>query len=312
MLDPRLLTSFREVAVRRSFSAAADALGFTQPAISQHVSRLERTLGTRLLERDARGVRPTMAGEALLRGADAVLEQLRRLEADVREAAGQARPALRVAAFPTAAAGLLPGALAELRVQQPDVQVDLHILEPDPAVERLAAGGLDVAMVIESELDPVQRRDGLDYLPVMEDPMLVALPAGHHLAARAALSLDDLAGEPWLLTEVGGTCADSNIVLRACRDAGFSPQIRFESEDYNALQGMAAAGLGIAMIPSLAGVTVRPDVMLRPVRGRGPVRQILAAVRAHDRDPLVDCFVDGLRAASGALPSAVPRLAVVA
>src|SRR5216117_192022 len=100
MLDPRLLASFREVAVRRSFSAAAEALGFTQPAISQHVSRLEKALGVRLLERDARGVHPTPAGEALLRGADQVLEQMRRLETDVRTAAGKAPHALRLGAFP--------------------------------------------------------------------------------------------------------------------------------------------------------------------------------------------------------------------
>src|SRR3954452_13529069 len=144
MLDPRLLTTFREVVVRGSFSAAAEALGFTQPAISQHISRLEKGLDTRLLERDARGVRPTVAGEALLRGADGVLEQLRRLESDVRSAAGQARPALRIGAFQTSASGLLPGAVSELRARHPDVQLDLAIVEPAQGVERLAAGTLDI------------------------------------------------------------------------------------------------------------------------------------------------------------------------
>src|SRR5687767_14411261 len=142
MLDPRLLTTFREVAVRGSFSAAADALGFTQPAISQHIARLEKALGVKLLDRDARSVRPTLAGETLLRGADAVLEQLRRLETDVRAAAGQARPALRVGAFQTTAAGLLPGAVMELRSRHPDVLIDLTIVDPSPAVEQLSAGTL--------------------------------------------------------------------------------------------------------------------------------------------------------------------------
>src|SRR4051794_12843249 len=155
MLDPRLLTTFREVAVRGSFSAAAEALGFTQPAISQHISRLEKALDVRLLERDARSVRPTLAGETLLRGADGVLEQLRRLESDVRSAAGQARPALRVGAFQTTAAGLLPGAVADLRSRHPEVVIDLTIIDPSPGVEELAAGGLDVAMVIDSPLTPI-------------------------------------------------------------------------------------------------------------------------------------------------------------
>jgi DNA-binding transcriptional LysR family regulator len=312
MLDPRLLASFREVAVRRSFSAAADALGFTQPAISQHVSRLERALGVRLLERDARGVTPTLAGETLLRGADQALEQLRRLEADVRAAAGQARPALRVGAFPSVAAGLLPGAVAELRTVYPDVLLDLTVIDPEPAVDRLAAGSLDVAMVIDSSVAPFARREGIELIPILEDPMLVALGAGHRLAARASIDIEELRDEPWLLTAVGGTCEDSNIVLRACHDAGFVPGIRFESEDYNALQGMAAAGLGVAMVPSLCTISTRPDVVVRPLRGRPPVRHIIAAVRAGEREPIVDRFVDGLRAAAQALPSAGPRLAAVA
>lgn len=305
MLDARLLTTFREVAVRGSFSAAADSLGFTQPAISQHVARLEKTLDTRLLDRDARGVRPTLAGETLLRGADGVLEQLRRLETEVRSAAGQARPALRIGAFPTTASGLLPGAVAELRARHPDVLVELSILDPVPAVAALAAGTLDVAMVIESALAPVTALDGIDYVRVLEDPMLVALGAGHRLAGRAAIDIEDLRDEPWLLTEIGGDCEDSNIVLRACHDAGFMPDISFQSEDYNALQGMAAAGLGIAMIPLLATINTRPDVVIRPLRGRPPVRQVLAAVRSGEREPLVDAFVTGLQCAATAL--AQPR-----
>src|SRR5215213_6992123 len=208
MLEPRLLATFREVAVRGSFSAAADALGFTQPAISQHISRLEKTLDTKLLERDARSVRPTLAGEALLRGADGVLEQLRRLESDVRAAAGQARPALRVGAFQTTAAGLLPGAVADLRSRHPDVLIDLAILDPSPALDRLAAGTLDVAMVIESSLSPVTPTEGIEFVHVFEDPMMVALAPSHRLAGRATIELDDLAEEPWLLTEIGGTCED--------------------------------------------------------------------------------------------------------
>jgi DNA-binding transcriptional LysR family regulator len=310
MLDPRLLATFREVAVRGSFSAAADALGFTQPAISQHISRLEKSLGTRLLERDARSVRPTLAGEALLRGADAVLEQLRRLETEIRTAAGQARPAIRVGAFQTTAAGLLPGAIAELRHRHPDVLIDLTIIDPTPGLERLAAATLDVTMVIESELTKTRPIDGIEYIKVLEDPMMVALPLGHRLAGRASIELDELREEPWLLTEIGGDCEDTSIVLRACHDTGFMPEIRFQSEDYLALQGMAAAGVGVALIPSLATISVRPDLVLRPLRGHTPVRHILAAART-DREPLVDAFIEGLRATAATL---VPprRLSAVA
>src|SRR5690348_5569841 len=135
MLDLKLLTTFREVAVRRSFSEAAAALSFTQPAISQHIARLEDGLGTRLLERDARGVKLTSAGEVLLRHASLLLDAARRAEEEVQLAAGIGRARVRVAAFPSAAAGLLPGATRELRARRPDAELALQVLEADPATD---------------------------------------------------------------------------------------------------------------------------------------------------------------------------------
>ncbi len=132
MLDLKLLTTFREVAVRGSFSDAAVALDFTQPAVSQHISRLEATLGVRVLERSARGVSLTPAGEVLVRHASALLDAARRAEEAVRETAGVGRAQIRVAAFPSAASGLLPGATRELRNRRPDAELTLQVLEDGP------------------------------------------------------------------------------------------------------------------------------------------------------------------------------------
>ena len=140
MLDLKLLTTFREVAVRGSFSDAAAALDFTQPAVSQHISRLESTLGVRVLERSARGVSLTPAGEVLVRHASALLDAARRAEEAVRDAAGVGRAQVRVAAFPSAAAGLLPGATRELRSRRPDAELTLQVLEDEPALDALLAG----------------------------------------------------------------------------------------------------------------------------------------------------------------------------
>src|ERR671922_291943 len=115
MFDARLLSVFREVATRGSFSEAATALSFTQPAVSQQIARLERELGTRLLARNARGVTPTPAGEVLLRHAETMLAQLREAEAEVQAVAGVERPRLRVGAFASAAASIMPPALAARR-----------------------------------------------------------------------------------------------------------------------------------------------------------------------------------------------------
>ncbi len=130
MLDLKLLTTFREVALRRSFSDAATVLGYTQPAVSQHVARLEAIVGVRLLDRDARGVHPTPAGELLLTRAAALLEDARRAEEEVREAAGAGRPTVRIGAFATLAAGLLPGATRDLRARRPDLRMEVKVIEP--------------------------------------------------------------------------------------------------------------------------------------------------------------------------------------
>ena len=157
--------------MRGSFSDAATALDFTQPAVSQHISRLETALGVRVLERNARGVSLTPAGEVLVRHASALLEAARRAEEAVRDAAGVGRAQVRVAAFPSAAAGLLPGATRDLRGRRPDAELALQVLELEGALDALLAGRVDVAVIVDSELSPAKRRAGVDYLPICDDEM---------------------------------------------------------------------------------------------------------------------------------------------
>lgn len=311
MLDLKLLTTFREVAVRGSFSDAAAALDFTQPAVSQHISRLESALGVRVLERSARGVSLTPAGEVLVRHASELLDAARRAEEAVREAAGVGRAQVRVGAFPSAAAGLLPGATRELRGRRPDAELTLQVLEEDPALDALLAGRVDVAIVVQSALSPSKPRAGVEYLPICDDELRVAVASDHPLATRASVALAEMHEEPFLITEMAGTCADSNVVLHAFRDAGFEPNVRFQSEDYQALQGMAASGIGVALIPTMALTSSRSDVVVLPLRGRAPARQVLAAVRTGEQDALVEHFVESARRAARAL-AGVPTLAVVA
>jgi DNA-binding transcriptional LysR family regulator len=303
MLDLKLLTTFREVALRRSFSDAATVLGYTQPAVSQHVSRLEAAVGVRLLERDARGVHPTPAGELLLTRAAALLDSARRTEDDVREAAGAGRPTVRIGAFTTVAGGLLPGAARDLRARRPDLRLDVKVCEPEPGIDLLLADRLDIATIIDSELLPMGVRPGVEHVHLCDDPLYLAVAADHPMANRASVGLEEMAQEGWLMPDVGGTCPDSNIVLRACRDAGFEPDIRLAFDDYNALQGMAAAGVGVALVPSLATSNLRSDIALIPLRGQPPARRIQAAIRVGEADPHVEHVIEALRAAARALPS---------
>jgi DNA-binding transcriptional LysR family regulator len=312
MLDVRLLQTFREVAMRGSFSLAAEELGFTQPAISQHLARLERHLGVKVLERTARGVKLTPAGEALLAETEGVLSSVRQAERAAKAAGGVVASRLRVGAFPSAAAGLVPGAVREARrrMPHPDIELDLRVMEDQPGLRALVRGRLDIALMIQSPFDPIVVPDEIELLEITEDPMMIALPPDHPMASRRSVDLAQLADEPFLLTELGGTCADSNIMLRACRDAGFAPNVRLESEDYNALQGMAAAGLGVSIIPRMATIGAYPGVVVRPLKGSPPSRTIVAAVN-KERDPIVDAFVEALQAAGDELDGKA-RLTVVA
>jgi DNA-binding transcriptional LysR family regulator len=279
MLDVKRLRVLREVAAHGSFSAAAEALAYTQSAVSQQIATLEREAGTVLVDRSARGVRMTDAGEALVRHADAVLARLADAEAELKAIAGLRGGRLRIVAFPTAGATLAPRAIAAFRERHPAVDLTLIPGEPEDGLAALKAGATDIALLIESGFE-TSYDEAIERTPVMEDPMYVLLPAGHTLAARRRMRLEDLRDESWIMGSASTTCPDSLILLRACQSAGFEPRIAFNSDDYLAIQGFVAAGMGVALIPDLALLALRDDVVVRSLRTRPPVRYIVAGTLA--------------------------------
>src|SRR6201999_1899791 len=140
MLDVRRMRVLREVAVRGSFSAAAEALSFTQSAISQQIAALERETGTTLVQRSARGVRLTEAGEALVRHTDAILARLAEAEAELEAIAGLSGGRLRIATFESAGATLMPLAIAAFRERHPAVELSMTLFEPEDSIPQLRAG----------------------------------------------------------------------------------------------------------------------------------------------------------------------------
>jgi DNA-binding transcriptional LysR family regulator len=311
MFDARLLSVFREVATRGSFSDAATALSFTQPAISQQIARLERQLGTQLLVRDARGVTLTPGGEVLLRHAETVLAQLRLAEAEVQALTGVERPRLRVGAFPSAAREHHAAGAGRAAHVASGADVAMRVVEDVEALEALRRGELDVAMVLDSELMPRELPAGIEAVHVLDDPLLVALPYSHRLAARSAISLADLRDDEWMVCGVGGTCIDSNVILRACDTAGFEPRIAFETDDYSAIMGMVASGMGWRDPLPGAGVGARghrhPAVARRPPAAPGPRRR-----RRRTPERAGRCAAGDLRAAGRERPWAGRQRAVVA
>lgn len=308
MLDVRRMRVLREVAVRGSFSAAADALSFTQSAVSQQIATLEREAGTVLVERSARGVRLTDAGEALVRHTESILAQLAEAEAELEAIAGLRGGRVRMAAFESAGATLMPLAIAAFRERHPAVELSLILAEPEDCLPLLRSGDLDLAIVFETVVDAPD--DGIARVHLVEDPMYLVLPRDHPLAGRRRLRLADLAGEAW----IGGRtdCECNRLIARACARAGYEPRIAFETDDYAAMQGLVAAGVGVSLIAELGLVTIRDDIVVRDLGRETPVRQVFAATRADGyRSPAAQAMVEILSDVASRYESRHPALALV-
>jgi molybdate transport repressor ModE-like protein len=293
MLDVRRLRVLREVAAHGSFSAAAEALSYTQSAVSQQIAALEREAGSRLVERSPRGVRLTDGGRALVTHADAILARLADAEQELQAIAGLRGGRLRVAAFPSACSTLMPLAVARFRERHPGVDLSLQPAEPDEGQRLLRTGEADVALSIEATF-AARHEDDIESVALLDDPMYIMLPRDHPMAGRVRLRLTDLADDSWMIG-TAGHCPDASIFLRACQAAGFEPTIAFNLDDYNAIQGFVAAGMGVSFIPDLALITVRDDVVVRSLGAKPPLRRIVATTLADSfRSPAKQAMLDVL------------------
>lgn len=297
MLDVRRLHLLREVARHGSLSAAARALDYSQPAVSHHIAKLEDELGTALLLREGRGVRLTEAGETLCAHADEILGRLAVAEEEMAALSGLRAGRVRLGAFPSATATLLPPAIARLRELHPGLELSLVEEEPPEALALLRAGELDLAVVF-SYPEADDDADG-DFVavPLLDDPLVAVLPNDHVHADAGTLQLELLAEETW----IAGCDRCRAHLLHASAEAGFTPRIAFATDDYVAVQSLVAAGVGVALLPGLGlRAARRADVAVLDLAGR-PVRSVYAVVpRATRRPPAVAAMLEQLVRASAA------------
>lgn len=278
MLDVRRLRVLREVALRGSIAAAAESLRFTPSAVSQQVAKLEREAGAALVERGPRSIRLTPAGWRLVEHAEAILERLAAAEAELRELDG-APPVLRLGANTTAAVGIVPDSLRRFIGVRPDIEVT--VLEADPllTLARLRVRELDLGIVFEYDHVPLPSDSRIELEVLLEEPLRIVLPAGHPVATRRAVRLLDLSEETWISSTSRSACHP--FTERACNAAGFEPAIRFEFDDYTAMQSLVASGAGVAFAPDLGLTRLHPGVVARPI-AFGPKRRLLAAYRGSE------------------------------
>lgn len=299
MIEARHLRVLRAVAATGSFSAAARELGCTQPAVSQQMKALEGSAGTPLLIRAGREMRLTQAGQALSRHASGILAGLTAAEEEVAAIAGLRAGRVRLVSFPSGSSALVPAALAALRRDHPGTRVSLEEAEPPRSVELLREGDCDIALAFRYGDGAEGQSDewaDLVVRPLLSDRLVGLVPEGHRLDREGcAVGIGELADEPW----IAGCPRCRGQLVEVCRNAGFSPRIDFATDDYPAVHGLVAAGLGVAVLPELALESVRPKGV-RAVTVEPAVRRQIVALTLPDlaQVPAVAATLDRLAEAA--------------
>jgi DNA-binding transcriptional LysR family regulator len=288
MLDPRRLLTFGEVARQRSFSKAAAALSLTQPAVSQQIRALETQLGERLIDRRRGVFELTEAGALLLAHADALAERLRLAETQVDEAIAPARTRLRLGAFPSTLARLVPSAVQALLSSIGEFELSVTEGSTADLVTQIRDGRLHVALCFQNAADERREHAETRREELFEEPMVAVVGPTHRLATRARIRLIDLSHETWLAATRDG------LIYRACVAAGFEPRITYLTADPLASRSLVATGLAVTLTPKLLAPDM--DGVATPSLLDAPRRIVYAVTPSVGRHPLVGPFLENIRA----------------
>lgn len=304
MLDPAQLKVLQEIARTGSFSAAARALGYTQPAISYQVRRLEKSVGTPLAVRVGQKMMLTPAGEALLVHADRILAAIRVAEQDLALLVGGSAGVVRLAAFPSLCATVVPTAMAELNRRVPPVKVALVQAEPPQARDLVRRGDVELAVTYHLAEEP-RRVSGEPRLPntplkaepITTDEVSLILPAAHPAAGKRLINIGELARDTWI---IAGTRFERRLHQMAT-EAGFHPQTMTVADDYVVMQALVANGLGVTLVPDLALTAHRDERTVQRTLRHWPARHIEVEYWPDmHRVPAVADVITALRAAARA------------
>jgi DNA-binding transcriptional LysR family regulator len=299
MLDLRRLRIYAAVAEGGSFTAAASALYLSQPAVSQQMAILEREAGVALFERVPRGIRLTPAGQLLaertarlLAETDAIEDELRRFGAGMQE--------VHLGAFPIDGVEIVALAIRAYRERHPNMRVVLTPAHANDIVAQLHNSRIAVGLVWDYDFAPQAADPVFDRVELLADPLRIVLPADHPAAGEKEVALRDLAEEPWIVRAHRPPYARA--FEQMCRIAGFEPRIAFRTDNYQAIQALVAAGIGLGLAPRLSLAPRRRDIVAVPMAAPAFARRIAAlAVPEGSRPSTVDDLLDVLRTTADAL-----------
>jgi DNA-binding transcriptional LysR family regulator len=298
-IDPRRLRVLREVGQRGTVTSAANGLHLTPSAVSQQIAALSRELGVPLLEKTGRGVRLTGQAQLILTHATVVQAQFERARADLAAFADGRIGRVSVAGFATAIGGIIAPAMRQLRTSRPGITVTAVEMEPPDIFTLLDKGELDIVVAVDYRKTPPRTDPHYYRVELMADLFDAVLPADHPLAKCESIDLAELAAEIFVTASPGTSC--SEVTLATCAAAGFSPDVRHYSTDWNAIGALVSVGAGVALVPRLAQPLNRSGVVMRPLRQHA-ARNIFAAVRAGaQEDPVLGATLEVLVEVAGSV-----------
>ncbi|MFE2100743.1 MULTISPECIES: LysR family transcriptional regulator [unclassified Streptomyces] len=299
MYDPTRLAALVAVAEAGSITRAADRLGYTPPALSQQLAKLEREAGAALLVRHHRGTRLTEAGEVLVARARRVLDELEQARHELARLTGLSGGVLRLGTFPTAGVHLLPPALSAFRRAHPDVELSVADYDPPAGVAAVAAGEVDLALTHAyhpGEGAAVPASVGLE--PVLVEELVLVTAPGHALSsASSRLPLEQLAGQP--LISMAPHHPARREVEALLAEAGATPALLVPTPGYAVVCALASAGLGVAVVPEMVARTAVTPVGVRPLEAGRLRRTISVAFRPDEVAPAAEAFRALLHGAFG-------------
>lgn len=296
MLDTQKLLTFAAVVRLGSFAAAARELGYTQPGVSQQMKALERELKTTLFSREGRGLKLSEQGEVLASRAESLIADLQATEERVAAVTRLKEARVRVCAFPSANATLIPSAISRLRARHLGIEIELFEAEPPESIAGLESGEYDVVVAFRYDDQPAPDvGENFVSTELIDEPMVLMLWDDHPLARRKQIELAELQDERW----VAGCVRCRQEFVSACAVAGFEPRIDITTDDNLAVQSYVVAGLGLAMMPRMTQSFVKhPKLRTRPLLPERHRHVTATVLRSQRQKPAVLRVLESLREAA--------------
>jgi DNA-binding transcriptional LysR family regulator len=293
-MDLGRLRALRELALRKTMAAVAEALFVSPSAVSQQISLLEQEVGIKLIERRGRGVELTVAGQNLVRRADRIFSEIESARADIAELKQVISGELRVAAFPSVAAAIIPGTIRALSAEHPQLTIQFDEMEPEQSLAELRSWQTDVAIIDDLNVPAGALDPNIETVPLMEDVFNVMVGLGHRLAESPWATLEDLRAERWVIDTASSNY--TRMLTEACQTAGFSPQIVARCNGFEVTVALIREGCAIAILPGLRASHDLEDVWVCRLKPEIRRKISLAFRKGEKRSPALQAFLTRVKA----------------